>query len=79
MQFWGKLHQVTDGCCLALPLSHHCIDVASVFRALCDLPATRRMLAKTLPTGTAADDLSLVSTAYAGIDPHRPASQPGAD
>ncbi|MBK6741776.1 MAG: CRISPR-associated endonuclease Cas3'' [Hydrogenophilales bacterium] len=51
MQFWGKLHQSTDNVFSALSLAHHCIDVASVFRALCDLPAIRRCLADLLPPG----------------------------
>ena len=33
-----------------LPLSAHCIDVAMVFRALCDLPAINRTLQLTATT-----------------------------
>lgn len=41
MSFWGKLSEDRSQ---QLPLADHCIDVASVFRALCDLPAIRRSL-----------------------------------
>ena len=41
MGFWGKL---SDDRKSSLSLADHCIDVASVFRALCDLPAIRRGL-----------------------------------
>lgn len=41
MNFWGKL---SDDRTSSLSLADHCIDVASVFRALCDLPAIRRGL-----------------------------------
>lgn len=41
MGFWGKL---SDDRQSQLSLPDHCIDVASVFRALCDLPAIRRSL-----------------------------------
>lgn len=41
MSFWGKL---SDDRKSSLSLADHCIDVASVFRALCDLPAIRRSL-----------------------------------
>ena len=41
MVFWGKFSADPE---LFLPLSEHCVDVASVFRALCDLPAIRRSL-----------------------------------
>lgn len=41
MAFWGKL---ADDRKSSLSLTDHCIDVASVFRALCDLPAIRRSL-----------------------------------
>ena len=41
MGFWGKL---SDDRKSSLSLTDHCIDVASVFRALCDLPAIRREL-----------------------------------
>ena len=41
MDFWGKL---SDDRASQLSLADHCIDVASVFRALCDLPAIRRGL-----------------------------------
>lgn len=51
MQFWGKLHRSTDNVTTALSLVHHSIDVASVFRVLCDLPAMRRSLAGLLPPG----------------------------
>lgn len=37
-----------------LPLGYHCVDVACVFRALCDLPAIRRGLVPMLPTGSSA-------------------------
>lgn len=51
MQFWGKLQQSADNGHAMLPLAHHCIDVASVFRALCDLSAIRHRLAVFLPHG----------------------------
>src|SRR3990172_10247959 len=41
MCFWGKLDPASGA---FLPLADHCIDFASVFRALCDLPAIRRSL-----------------------------------
>ncbi len=41
MDFWGKLSDDRE---LILSLSDHCIDVASVFRALCDTPAIQRSL-----------------------------------
>lgn len=41
MSFWGKLSEDRRQ---QLPLADHCVDVASVFRALCDLPAIRRSL-----------------------------------
>ncbi|MDP1537399.1 MAG: CRISPR-associated helicase Cas3' [Burkholderiales bacterium] len=41
MSFWGKLSKDRSQ---ELTLADHCIDVASVFRALCDLPAIRRGL-----------------------------------
>lgn len=41
MTFWGKLSADRES---FLPLTEHCVDVASVFRALCDLPAIRRSL-----------------------------------
>ncbi|MCX7167488.1 MAG: CRISPR-associated helicase Cas3' [Rhodocyclales bacterium] len=41
MSFWGKLSEDHSQ---QLPLADHCVDVASVFRALCDLPAIRRSL-----------------------------------
>lgn len=41
MNFWGKLSEDRSQ---QLPLADHCVDVASVFRALCDLPAIRRSL-----------------------------------
>jgi len=39
--FWGKLSKDHSQ---QLALADHCIDVASVFRALCDLPAIQRSL-----------------------------------
>lgn len=41
MGFWGKLSDDHES---ILSLPDHCIDVASVFRALCDLPAIQRSL-----------------------------------
>jgi len=41
MSFWGKLSEDRSQ---QLPLADHCVDVASVFRALCDLPAIQRSL-----------------------------------
>lgn len=41
MTFWGKLSADRAS---YLPLAEHCVDVASVFRALCDLPPIRRSL-----------------------------------
>ncbi|EQD35038.1 CRISPR-associated helicase Cas3, partial [mine drainage metagenome] len=38
--FWGKF--VSRDC--FLPLAAHCLDVALVFRALCDVPGVRRSL-----------------------------------
>lgn len=55
MRFWGKLHLSTDNNCAVLPLVHHCIDVASVFRALCDLPGVRHGLVGALPNGDAGE------------------------
>jgi len=49
MAFWGKLVHLADDTTEALPLAEHSIDVASVFRALCDLPAIRRSLSASLP------------------------------
>lgn len=51
MVFWGKLDidratNTVRGC---LSLADHCVDVASVFRALCDLPSIRRSLGDLLP------------------------------
>ncbi|HPT49009.1 MAG TPA: hypothetical protein PLS67_08140 [Accumulibacter sp.] len=46
MQTWGKL-QIDEASGVVidrLSLSSHCVDVASVFRELCDLPAIRRNL-----------------------------------
>ncbi|RME48232.1 MAG: CRISPR-associated helicase Cas3' [Chloroflexi bacterium] len=40
--FWGKFHRNGPEACL--PLSCHCIDVAVVFRHLCELPGIRRAL-----------------------------------
>ena len=39
--FWGKLSEDKQSC---LALAYHCIDVACVFRALCELPAIKRSL-----------------------------------
>lgn len=39
MSFWGKLSEDRSQ---QLPLADHCIDVAAVFRALCNLTAIRR-------------------------------------
>lgn len=45
MQAWGKLQIDDSGAVIdRLSLSSHCVDVASVFRELCDLPAIRRNL-----------------------------------
>jgi CRISPR-associated endonuclease/helicase Cas3 len=46
MQAWGKLEvERESGAVLdSLSLADHCVDVASVFRALCNLPAIRRNL-----------------------------------
>lgn len=45
--FWGKLQRDDQGTtCAWLPLVDHCIDVACVFRALCDLSAIARALEK---------------------------------
>jgi CRISPR-associated endonuclease/helicase Cas3 len=45
MLAWGKLLLDEDGVVVdRLSLTDHCIDVASVFRELCDLPAIRRNL-----------------------------------
>ena len=46
MQAWGKLQiERGSGAVLdRLSLADHCVDVASVFRELCDLPAIRRNL-----------------------------------
>jgi CRISPR-associated endonuclease/helicase Cas3 len=41
MEFWGKLSSDLK---FQLSLTDHCVDVACVFRALCDLPAIRRSL-----------------------------------
>lgn len=41
MDFWGKLSDDQER---QLSLADHCVDVACVFRALCDLPAIRRSL-----------------------------------
>lgn len=41
MDFWGKLSGDRE---CQLSLADHCVDVACVFRALCDLPAIRRSL-----------------------------------
>lgn len=59
MRAWGKLLRdeesgvVTD----RLSLGDHCIDVASVFRALCDLPSLRRNLVN--DAGTQLDKVQL--------------------
>lgn len=52
MHFWGKLSEDRSQ---YLSLADHCIDVASVFRALCDLPSIRRCLADLLPPGEGCD------------------------
>ena len=57
MRFWGKLHLSADNNCAMLPLAHHCIDVASVFRALCDLPGVRHGLVGALANGDASEVL----------------------
>jgi len=46
MKAWGKLvvEQESDAVLDRLSLADHCVDVASVFRALCSLPAIRRNL-----------------------------------
>lgn len=41
VRFWGKYSREKRS---FLPLAAHCLDVAMVFRALCDLPGFRRML-----------------------------------
>ena len=48
MQAWGKLQtEKENGAVLdRLSLADHCVDVASVFRELCDLPAIRRNLGR---------------------------------
>ena len=51
-QFWGKL----DGD-MALSLSAHCLDVALCLRALCQLPAIRRVL--TLTAGKNLADIDI--------------------
>lgn len=55
MSFWGKL---TEDRSQQLPLVDHCVDVASVFRALCDLPAIRRSLGLAIDT-TVLDRLAV--------------------
>jgi len=46
--FWGKLQRDEQEQTLAwLPLVDHCIDVACVFRVLCDISAIARTLEKT--------------------------------
>lgn len=43
--FWGKLKaDSVDQTPIYLPLTHHCLDVATVFRHLVDLPAFQRCL-----------------------------------
>jgi CRISPR-associated endonuclease/helicase Cas3 len=44
--FWGKLKQTEPGgqVIAHLSLANHCLDVASVFRELCDIQTTRRSL-----------------------------------
>jgi CRISPR-associated endonuclease/helicase Cas3 len=55
-RFWGKLHHHPDAATFQeLALVDHCIDVAQVFRALCNLPGIRRQLAAALPAGDSAD------------------------
>jgi hypothetical protein len=43
--FWGKIKvDPDDATPIYLPLSHHCLDVAMVFRHLVDLPTFQRCL-----------------------------------
>ena len=42
--FWGKFSPEVPKC---LPLAAHCLDVAVVFRSLCDLNGVRRSLEST--------------------------------
>jgi len=62
MSFWGKLSEDRSQ---HLPLPDHCVDVASVFRALCSLPAIYRCLADLLPPGeecvVSLDRLAVIS------------------
>lgn len=63
--FWGKLDSsLVGGVRSSLSLCDHCVDVASVFRALCDLPAIRRCLADLLPhyeVGVSLDRLAVIA------------------
>jgi CRISPR-associated endonuclease/helicase Cas3 len=61
--FWGKF--IREGSQYSwLPLSAHCLDVALVFRALCDLNGVRRTLthaSKTLITSQHLDRLAVLA------------------
>ena len=63
--FWGKLKSNPGSKTLFhLPLSHHCLDVAVVFRHLLNLPAFQRCLkvaAKTVLTPAQLDRLSVLA------------------
>lgn len=64
MQAWGKLQREPESNAVAdrLSLSDHCVDVGSVFRELCDLPAIHRNLEREAGcslTGTHLDRLAV--------------------
>jgi CRISPR-associated endonuclease/helicase Cas3 len=66
MEFWGKLDldRASGGVKGILPLVDHCLDVAAVFRELCELPAVRRALGKQLPVpveGGLLDRLAVIA------------------
>lgn len=67
MHFWGKLQHSADNeySELSLSLVDHCIDVAKVFRTICDLPAIHRSLTGLLPTakgyGISLDRLAVIA------------------
>jgi CRISPR-associated endonuclease/helicase Cas3 len=61
--FWGKFSEEGPRC---LPLAAHCLDVAIVFRALCDVDGIRRALSYT--SGETLTDQQLDRLAVLGMN-----------
>lgn len=79
MEFWGKLSSDLK---FQLSLTDHCVDVACVFRALCDLPAIRRSLGidattmDRLAVFALLHDLGKCNTGFQARRPATPFQQP---